>query len=147
MDSNNSVCKFCESESEFCEKECKFSKNKFNDTNNKDSEDSECDDNSDNGEFSDSSIEDEKTMLGDIDNKITLKYIKNGKAARTHIFGLHNFILEHIKIAKDIQKKLSTGYFYVKDTKEHCYNGEHKNKLERILINEYKIPKDKIFIY
>ena len=92
-------------------------------------------------------IEDETTMLNKIDDKITLKFIKNGKAARTHIIGLNYFLDDHHKIAKEIQKKLSTGYLYIKETNEHCYNGEHKLKLERILINDYKISKSKIFIY
>jgi len=77
-------------------------------------------------------------------NLITLRYIKDGKAARTYIEGLKFFSTpeEVIKIAKEIQKKLSTGYF--NNGESHGFNGDHRIKIEKLLHTQYNIPKNKI---
>jgi len=87
--------------------------------------------------------------LQNIDKLITLRYIKDGKAARTYIDGLEYFVsdISNIsKIVKEIQKKLSTGYFKDKETNNHGFNGDHKLKIEKLLVNTYSIPKNKIKI-
>ena len=85
-----------------------------------------------------------KEVINNMTNLVTLRYIKDGKAARTYIEGLQFFFttVEVKTIAKDIQKKLSTGYF--SNGESHGFNGDHRIKLEKMLHTQYNIPKNKI---
>ena len=89
-------------------------------------------------------------ILTDIDKKIVIKYLKDDRAHRTHIIGLNLFFedeKEEKQIAKSIQKKLSTGYYYHSDKNSHSYNGDHRIKINNILIKDYNLPKEKINVH
>lgn len=114
---------------------------------NNHSDDSSDGENSDDDNVVNNQQINDNNNLQNIDKNVTIRYIKEGKAARTYIDGLEYFVtdLNDINIiVKDIQKKLSTGYFKNKETNNHGFNGEHKLKIEKILINSYNIPKNKI---
>ena len=104
-------------------------------------------------ENSDENISEKKQQNNNIDslqnlNKlITLRYIKDGKASRTYIDGLELFFDNDNtlnKLLKDIQKRLSTGYFKNKETNNHGFNGDHRLNISKLLTNNYDIPKNKI---
>ena len=112
---------------------------------------SESEKSEDSSDFSDSEQDNNnikgtkiKDTMFDVTSLITLRYIKDGKAARTYIEGLKYFFAEEEtnKIAKEIQKKLSTGYF--SQGESHGFNGDHRLKLEKLLHTQYNIPKNKI---
>ena len=112
---------------------------------NKDSSDSE--NNSDSEENSKENNNDKNIdTLKNLNKLITLRYIKDGKASRTYIVGLEDFFTEEElnKLIKDIQKKLSTGYFKNKETNNHGFNGDHRLIISKLLINNYNIAKNKI---
>jgi translation initiation factor 1 (eIF-1/SUI1) len=90
----------------------------------------------------------EQEILNEIDKKIYLRMLKEGKATRTYIEGLERFFtdVECKEIGNKIKKKLSTSYFYKQENKSHGYNGDHRLRLKEILQKEYKIPSDKIFM-
>ena len=114
--------------------------------NNKNNED---DNNSDDSNSDNSNSDNSKETLRQIDKLITLRYIRDGKASRTYLDGLEFFFTneeELNKLIKDIQKKLSTGYFKNKENNNHGFNGDHRLKISRLLINTYKIAKEKIKI-
>ena len=124
-----------------------YMSNKFF-SNSYDSDSSESDEETKNTqkteELEDSKKDNTKEIIDNMANLITLRYIKDGKASRTYIEGLKYFYNsdEVKKITKEIQKKLSTGYFSNGDS--HGFNGEHKLKIEKMLYTQYNIPKNKI---
>jgi translation initiation factor 1 (eIF-1/SUI1) len=87
-------------------------------------------------------------ILNEIDKKIYIRILKEGKATRTYIEGLSTFYtdLECKNIGNKIKKNLSTSYFYKEENKSHGYNGDHKLRLKEILQKEYKIQSDKIIM-
>jgi hypothetical protein len=90
----------------------------------------------------------EQEILNEIDKKIYLRILKEGRATRTYIEGLDKFYTddEAKNIGNKIKKNLSTSYFYKEENKSHGYNGDHKLRLKELLQKEYKIPQNKIII-
>ena len=94
------------------------------------------------------------SILKQIDCKVDIFYLKieGDRKARTYISGLQTFIKdpnEENKIAKSIQKTLSTGYYKrinEDQSYHHGFNGDYKLRIKNLLITLYNIPKDKIFI-
>ncbi len=69
-----------------------------------------------------------------VDNKITVRYIKDGKSKRTFITGLHHFLTpeEEIKLIKTFQKTLGAGVkaeseIKNKETDDDIENNEIEN--------------------
>lgn len=90
----------------------------------------------------------EQEILNEIDKKIYIRILKEGKATRTYIEGLYRFYSddECKEIANKIKKNLSTSYFYKEENKSHGFNGDHKLRLKELLQKNYKIPADKIIM-
>jgi len=90
----------------------------------------------------------EQEILNEIDKKIHIRILKEGKATRTYIEGLQRFYTddECKEIGNKIKKSLSTSYFYKEENKSHGFNGDHKLRLKDILQKNYKIPSDKIIM-
>jgi translation initiation factor 1 (eIF-1/SUI1) len=97
-------------------------------------------------------METQQDLLNLIDRRIKLRFIKEKRASRTYIDGLDKFFdTNFIKdMVKEIQKKLSTGYNSLTDidgkNTSHGFNGEHKERIRKILVEEYNIPADKIIM-
>ena len=87
-------------------------------------------------------------ILAELDKKIRLKFIKEGKASRTYIIGLESFFSEDMvqTIVQRIKKSISTSYFKKVEDERIChgYNGDHRIRIRKILVDDYKIPTDKI---
>jgi len=90
----------------------------------------------------------EQEILNEIDKRIYIRILKEGKATRTYIEGLHRFFsdVECKEIGNSIKKILSTSYFYKEENKSHGFNGDHKLRLKELLEKKYKIPIDKIIM-
>lgn len=90
----------------------------------------------------------EQEILNEIDKKIYIRILKEGKATRTYIEGLYRFYGndECRDIGNKIKKNLSTAYFYKEENKSHGFNGDHKLRLKDLLQKDYKIPADKIIM-
>lgn len=90
----------------------------------------------------------EQEILNEIDKKIYIRILKEGKATRTYIEGLYRFFSddECKDIGNRIKKNLSTSYFYKEENKSHGFNGDHKLRLKEILQKSYKIASDKIIM-
>ena len=90
----------------------------------------------------------EQEILNEIDKKIYIRILKEGKATRTYIEGLNKFYGddECKEIGNKIKKNLSTSYFYKEENKSHGFNGDHKLRLKELLQKNYKIPIDKIIM-
>jgi translation initiation factor 1 (eIF-1/SUI1) len=97
-------------------------------------------------------MESQEDLLNLIDRRIKLRFLKEKKASRTYIEGLDKFFEPTFikEMVKKIQKKLSTGYNSNSDEAgniiSHGFNGDHKERLKKILIEEYNIPSDKIIM-
>jgi len=93
-------------------------------------------------------INTEAQILNEIDKKIYIRILKEGKATRTYIEGLDKFFSkeECKNIGNKIKKNLSTSYYFKEDNCSHGYNGDHKLRLKDILIKDYKIPVNKIIL-
>ena len=97
-------------------------------------------------------MESQQDILNLIDRRIKLRFMKEKRASRTYIEGLEKFFDEEkIKImTKVIQKKLSTGYTTKSDENNivlgHGYNGDHKERIKKYLVEDYNIPDDKIIM-
>jgi translation initiation factor 1 (eIF-1/SUI1) len=97
-------------------------------------------------------MDNQEDLLNLIDRRIKLRFIKEKKASRTYIEGLDKFFeIDKIKtMVKTIQKKLSTGYNSNSDEDgniiSHGFNGDHKERIKKFLVEDYKIPEDKIII-
>jgi translation initiation factor 1 (eIF-1/SUI1) len=103
--------------------------------------------NSDENNFEKNKEINNNDSLQNLNKLITLRYIKDGKASRTYIDGLELFFDNDNtlnKLLKDIQKRLSTGYFKNKETNNHGFNGDHRLNISKLLTNNYDIPKNKI---
>jgi translation initiation factor 1 (eIF-1/SUI1) len=87
-------------------------------------------------------------ILNEIDKHIRIRFLKEGRASRTYIEGLEGFFTtEQVKeIINNIKKSLSTGYFCKNEDNNisHGYNGDHMERIRKILVDKYKVPSDKI---
>ena len=109
-------------------------------------------------------------ILKEIDKRIKLRFLKEKRTSRTYIEGLEQFFTEdQIKdMVQKIKKKLSTSYFKRTDEDEdsddenkkktvtkqvkqkaiqiaHGFSGDHKERIIKILTEEYNIPREKIY--
>lgn len=97
-------------------------------------------------------MENQQDLLNLIDRRIKLRFLKEKKSSRTYIEGLDKFFDTNFikEMVKKIQKKLSTGYNSVSDENgnivSHGFNGDHKERIKKILIEEYNISADKIIM-
>jgi len=109
--------------------------------------------NSDNSDSSDGSdIEDNQTqqdLLKQIDRKIIVKYMKEGKNTKTYVYGLDDYMKPevHQQFCKDLQKKkLGTSLIIRKENEQtiYAFGGDHCDKIVQELINTKIIPKNEI---
>lgn len=92
-----------------------------------------------------------KNVLNLIDYRIKLRFIKEKRTSRTYIEGLDKFFdIDSIKsMMNTIKKTLSTGYYTNTETKGiilHGFNGDHKERIKKILVENYNISIDKIIM-
>ncbi len=97
-----------------------------------------------------------------IDKRVTIRFLKEKRTTRTYIEGLEDFLTEE-QINDLIKKIKKLGTSYLKRTDEeteddkktktkksttpaiaHGFNGDHKTKIIKILMEDYKIAKEKI---
>jgi len=112
-------------------------------------------DNSDNSDVSDvedtnfENMDSQQDILKQIDRKIIVKYMKEGKNTKTYIYGLDYYMKPeaHQQFCKDLQKKkLGTSMIKrVEDDKTvYAFGGDHCDKIVQELINTKIIPKNEI---
>jgi hypothetical protein len=88
-----------------------------------------------------SDIEQDNDLLKKIDQKIILKFMKEGKTSRTYIIGIHSYFKSEDdtnKFMKNLQKKLGTSYLkkMVDDVPHFGFCGDHIDKIcEEIIKN------------
>ena len=91
---------------------------------------------------------DTNAVFADIDKIVTIRWLKEKKTSRTYVTGLQDFIsTEEIKkIVKTLKEKLGTGAVEVKndDKSEYGFQGDHKEKIKKFLIEQVCIPEKKI---
>ncbi|ATZ80321.1 hypothetical protein BMW23_0263 [Bodo saltans virus] len=102
-----------------------------------------------------------QTKIKDVDNKITIRYIKEGRSKRTFISGLHFFIKQEeiTKLISTFQKKLGSGVVAEKDILEkddsettntidakmkYGFQGDHTDMLTTLVMATGKFKKDDI---
>lgn len=81
-----------------------------------------------------SDVDQETDLLKKIDQKIILKFMKEGKTSRTYIIGIHSYFKSEedtTKFMKNLQKKLGTSYLkkIVEDVPHFGFGGEHIDKI------------------
>ena len=89
------------------------------------------------------------TVIAEIDKHIEIKFLKEGRRNKTYVYGLDGYIEEKKDLEKFIeklQKKLGTSLIgEEKDGKKiYAFGGDHVNVIKTIVINDLKIPKDKV---
>lgn len=88
-----------------------------------------------------SDIEQDNDLLKKIDQKIILKFMKEGKTSRTYIIGIHSYFKSEEdtnKFMKNLQKKLGTSYLKknVDGIPHFGFCGDHIDKIcEEIIKN------------
>jgi two-component SAPR family response regulator len=120
--------------------------------NNNISDSSDSSDNSDIDEPQQNTFENmdsQQDILKQIDRKIIVKYMKEGKNTKTYIYGLDYYMKPeaHQQFCKDLQKKkLGTSMIKrVEDDKTiYAFGGDHCDKIILELINTKIIPKNEI---
>ncbi len=120
--------------------------------NNNVSDSSNSSDNSDIDEPRQNTFENmdsQQDILKQIDRKIIVKYMKEGKNTKTYIYGLDYYMKPeaHQQFCKDLQKKkLGTSMIKrVEDNKTiYSFGGDHCDKIIQELINTKIIPKNEI---
>ena len=98
---------------------------------------------------SDNDMSTTQNLLSQIDRKLILKYMKEGKASRTYILGLEGYLKqdEQLTLMKDIQKKLGTSLLkkMTEDNKPiYGLGGDHVNTIYDIIIKKNIAPKGEI---
>lgn len=88
-------------------------------------------------------------IIANIDKHVEIRYLKEIKKSRTYVTGLNDYFdkPDHFeKFIKKMQSKLATGLYVKEDDgkKHYGFNGDHRNSIKQILINELKIDEDKI---
>ena len=113
-------------------------------------------DNSDNSDSSDGSdienVEDIQTnqdILKQIDRKIIVKYMKEGKNTKTYVYGLDDYMKQevHQQFCKELQKKKLGTSLIIRtenDKTVYAFGGDHCDKIVQELINTKIIPKNEI---
>jgi len=120
-----------------------FSDNEFSDNEfNKDNEFNRNDD------FYENTTE--KNILEQIDRKLTIKYMKEGKASRTYIYGLMSYINSEediMKHMKKLQKSMGTSLFKTYDDNNKIivgFGGEHIRTIYEYIIKNNICPEKDI---
>jgi hypothetical protein len=90
-----------------------------------------------------------ENLLSQIDRKLILKYMKEGKSSRTYILGLEGYLKqdEQLTLMKDIQKKLGTSLLkkMTEDNKPiFGLGGDHVNTIYDYIIKKKIAPKGEI---
>lgn len=93
----------------------------------------------------------DKTLMQEIDKKITLKHFKEKKTSRTYILGLDAFMADEKdrdKMCKALKKKLGTGSIKVNNEGVTAYGfqGDHRERIKEYLVKNNIAPKDKVAI-
>jgi hypothetical protein len=103
-------------------------------------------------ENSNSSIEDvdsKDDLLKQIDRKLVLKFMKEGKQSKTYIIGLENYLKpeDQLTFIKDIQKKLGTSLLkkMTEDNKPiYGLGGDHVNTVYDVVLKKNIAPEKEI---
>lgn len=94
----------------------------------------------------------DSNLIAEIDKHIEIRFLKEGRRNKTYIFGLCDYIeggeKELKKCVEKLQKKLGTSLLEEeKDGKKYYgFGGDHVNTLKSYVINDLKVPKDKVKI-
>lgn len=89
-------------------------------------------------------------ILDELDKRIEIRFLKEKKTSRTYIIGLEGFIEQKKdleKITEKMKKKFATSLLEkTLDDGRVAFglSGDHTKKVKEYLINEIKIPEDKI---
>lgn len=88
----------------------------------------------------------QKTNINNINSKIKIKYIKDGRSKRTYITGLHHFLTEdEIKnLIVVLKKKIGAGVDekIMDNVKEYGFQGDHERKMKGYIIENTKLTSD-----
>lgn len=100
------------------------------------------------------------SLIAEIDKHIEIKFLKEGRRNKTYVYGLGDYIesvnkdikngvekdKELNKFVEKLQKRLGTSVLWEeKDGKKYFgFGGDHVNVIKTIVINELKVPKDKV---
>ena len=89
-------------------------------------------------------------LVNDIDKIIIIRWVKEKKTNRTYVSGLHDFLEVEIinKLVKKIKERLGTGSLK-SDTSGgiiYGFQGEHKEKIKKFLLENTEIPESRIKI-
>jgi len=111
-----------------------------NNTDNNDNDNNDNIDNSDNGN---------DNLLTQIDRKVILKCMKEGKNTKTYIIGLEGYLKDsdQISFVKEIQKKLGTSMLKkMTEDKKPIYGlgGDHINSIFEFLIKKNIVKSSEI---
>ena len=113
--------------------------------------DSNTDSNTDSETNTDSELEFQtnKDILSQIDRKLLVKFMKEGRNSKTYVIGLDYYMKPdtHLNFCKDLQKKkLSTGMIKRMDDNKTTYvfAGDHRDKIIEELIKTKLVPKNEI---
>lgn len=90
-------------------------------------------------------------LIAEIDKHIEIKFIKEGRRNKTYIYGLDDYIEDKKELKKcveKLQKKMGTSLLEEEKDGKKCYGfgGDHVNTLKIFVINDLKVPKDKVKI-
>ncbi len=92
----------------------------------------------------------EDDIFAEIDKKIVMKYQKdgNGKASRTFVFGVHDFIPSGIveDYMTGLKRKLGTNLVKATDSTNnkivYKYNGDHQETIKGYLLKDYPLIQE-----
>ena len=88
--------------------------------------------------------------LADIDSKIVLKFVKEGRRSKTYISGLELFLqkkADREKLCQDLRKVLGAGSNIVtdeNDKEKYGFQGDHIERIKKFLMTKHNIPREKI---
>lgn len=87
-------------------------------------------------------------ILTNLDKHVEIRFLKEKRTSRTYLIGLEDFVDEKQldKVVKKMQTKLATGLKTgeVDGKKTFGFNGDHVKFMKKYLVDELKIPSDKI---
>lgn len=130
-----------------------LSDNDFSDNNDNDFSDNESNDLNKDKDFNKDDDFDENTdtnILEQIDRKLIIKYMKEGRASRTYVYGLMSYINSEediMKHMKKLQKSMGTSLFKTYDDKKKIIiglGGEHIRTIYEYIIKNNICPENEI---
>jgi translation initiation factor 1 (eIF-1/SUI1) len=87
-------------------------------------------------------------IFTDIDKIVTIRWLKEKKTSRTYVSGLQDFISDEEikKIVKTLKEKLGTGASEFKNEgkSDYGFQGDHREKVKKFLVENVGIPEKKI---